>query len=127
VEKQKMKKFFSILFVYIFPLLCVVVWTSYPSIQTYLTVLEIRKQDFVGNASHEPTYVRRKIQQFFLKSGTRITMDDIIYARSLDVEDDDGLMLLQKACGKSNIYVWVPFRFRLPLYGDKIIQSCVVF
>ncbi len=120
----KLMKFF---FFYLMPVLVALVWSCYPSISTYFKVLEIQNESLVNDLASDPVRVRRKIQQAFRIAGTHIAMDDIILARGISPEKDDGVALLETGCGKADVYVWVPFRFRFPIFGDKIFQSCIKF
>ena len=33
-------------------------------------------------------------------------------------------LLMQKACGKGKLYIWVPLKFRLPMRGEKVVEWC---
>ena len=68
--------------------------------------------------------LRRQVQRHFLEHSVYIPMEDIV-TNSGDDQASGGLsLLMQKACGPGRLYIWIPFKFHLPVTGEKVIEWC---
>jgi hypothetical protein len=79
----------------------------------------------LGSTQETPLESARTIQRFFLKIGIYIPIDDI----TTQSEQDEGTALLElneRACGSGIAYVWIPLRFQLPIFGEKVLEWCQV-
>lgn len=70
------------------------------------------------------TFSQRKIQRHYLDYGIYIPIDDIIVNRGGDT-NPSLIKMLERTCGRSPIYIWVPIRFRVPLAGEKVFEWCL--
>lgn len=68
--------------------------------------------------------LKRQIQKHFLEYAVYLPMEDIVAPSILGDERAELSFLMQNACGRARLYVWIPFKFRLPLLGDKVIDWC---
>lgn len=81
--------------------------------------------DILESKQDTPLESSRAIQRFFLKIGIYIPIDDI----TTQAEQAEGQTLLdlnERACGPGHAYVWIPVRFQLPIFGEKVLEWCQV-
>jgi hypothetical protein len=68
---------------------------------------------------------QRRIQQLYLKYGIYVPLDDIVI-RQGENGPSPYMALLEKACGRGQLYIWIPLKFQLPLIGERISEWCLV-
>ena len=68
--------------------------------------------------------MRRQVQRHFLAHSVYIPLEDIISESAEGAAPDSLPLLMQKACGQGRLYVWIPFKFVLPVTGEKVIEWC---
>ncbi len=68
--------------------------------------------------------LRRRVQKHFLGHNVYIPMEDIIATSAQDPSSATLALLMQKACGRGRLYIWIPFKFMLPVAGEKVIEWC---
>lgn len=84
-----------------------------------------RKWDDILTRSAQPLEQQRAIQRHYLSYGVYIPIDDIVVdAKQPALESVQSL--LQNACGKGRAYIWVPLHFQLPVFGEKVVEWCLV-
>ncbi len=101
-------------------------WSSLPALTAAWAMLsfkapEMSKEDWLDPA--RTLELRREIQKHFLGHTVYIPLEDIIAPPAGDNHDDLAL-LMQKACGRGRLYIWIPLRFKVPLTGEKVIEWC---
>jgi hypothetical protein len=109
------------------PFVAAIFWTTAPAISGLDSIYSFPSklvQNLDTSGEQSDLWYRRKIQKHFLNSRVFISMDDIITVNKEMEKNDDGVRLLRKSCGDSSLYIWVPFRFRLPLLGERIYEYC---
>ena len=72
-----------------------------------------------------PIESQRAIQQHYLSYGVYIPIDDIV-VNARQHPNESVISMLQSACGKGIIYIWVPLPMRFPLLGEKVFEWCLV-
>jgi hypothetical protein len=68
--------------------------------------------------------MRREAQRHFLRHGIYIPMEDIVAPMPHDLAAGPLALVMQKACGRGRLYIWIPFKFRLPVAGERVIEWC---
>ncbi len=81
--------------------------------------------DFSSVSSLNYLDTKRKVQKHYLDYGIYIPIDDIIMNQDENNETTH-LSLLEQACGKGIMYIWVPLRFRIPVLGEKVLEWCLL-
>ncbi len=103
------------------------IWLAWPAVVT-----------IVGIATHEPLKLgdadltdatrvmetKRGIQKHLLRFATYVPMEDIIVSEPRDVAGGELSLLMQKACGRGKLYVWIPLRIRMPVIGERVHEWC---
>ena len=118
------------------PLIAAVVWSGLPAARAYYAA---RAFDFPTMAEHDwddgakTVELRRHLQKHFLNHNVYIPMEDIVVANPNETDQGHAgnernpanvAMLMQKACGKGRLYVWIPLKIRVPISGEKVIEWC---
>jgi hypothetical protein len=102
-------------------------WSVWPALNAAWTTLvfkpiQFSDEDFEDEARlHE---LRRNIQKQFLNHGIYIPLEDIVRGNLSRKRPSEHSLLMQKACGRGKIHVWIPFRFRLPVVGGRVVEWC---
>ena len=112
------------------PFLAAMVWTFYPSLQSTWAVFSMPKVNTteIWDSTNDPAIkqrLRRQIQQHFLHHSIYIPFDDI-YINELEPHSQDYFvsLVMQKSCGRGRLLIWVPFKIRLPIIGEKVFEWC---
>ncbi|MEZ4743071.1 MAG: hypothetical protein R3B45_11590 [Bdellovibrionota bacterium] len=103
-------------------------WSVQPALVSLLaaTTLKIQpiSQDEWNDSSIEPE-IRRQVQFHFLRYKIYIPMEDIFIKNQVSkLEKKRASLLMTKACGHANLYVWLPLKFRIPFLGAKFMEWC---
>lgn len=84
-----------------------------------------RKWDKILGHGAQALEQQRAIQRHYLSYGVYIPIDDIVVdAKQPALESVQSL--LQTVCGKGRAYIWVPLHFQLPVFGEKVVEWCLV-
>lgn len=68
---------------------------------------------------------KRSVQSYYLGYGIYIPISDIIVAGDSSIHD--GLhKQLGKLCGEGRVYIWTPLRFKIPIFGERLIEWCQI-
>ena len=70
------------------------------------------------------TQANREIQKFFRKFDTTIDLDDIIYGSK--IREDGDIPFELQGCLAAKQTVYVPVKFRVPYYGVRVLEWCLV-
>lgn len=114
----------------IIPLACATIWTTWPTLQAASATLraspvEIAEADWQTDV---PLLAQRRfLQQTLLEHGLYIPLSDIVPGVpevKSGIEASELSLFMQKTCGPSTLYVWIPLRFRLPLLGEHVWEWC---
>lgn len=73
--------------------------------------------------NQEMLTARRKIQKHFTNTGIYVPMEDIVFTQTKK-KDSRLHLLMHKACGPGKIYVWVPLKFKWPIFGERVFEWC---
>ncbi len=109
------------------PTLGAAAWSSYPALLAGWAVVSHEPPTMTKDDWLDPAHVlelRRQIQKHFLANRVYIPLDDIVAPAPTEAEPGDALLLMQKACGRGRLYVWIPLKFKVPLTGEKVIEWC---
>jgi hypothetical protein len=109
------------------PSLGAAVWTVLPALSAVKAVgsfpsLNYKDVDIRDEKKfHE---LRRTIQKHFRDGGLYIPLEDIVAGIRAPDAPKKTAIIMQKACGRGKIHVWIPLQFRLPLIGSKVVDWC---
>ena len=109
------------------PSLAAAAWSAWPSLMAIAgTVaqepLKLAEADLVDASRIFAT--KRAIQKHLLSFATYVPLEDIVTAAPSDVAAGDLSLLMQKACGRGKLFVWIPLRIRLPIVGERVYEWC---
>jgi hypothetical protein len=109
------------------PTMAAAAWSSYPAALAGWAVISAKPAPMSKDDWLDPAHVlelRRQIQKHFLAHRVYIPLDDIVAPPLGDTDPGSALLLMQKACGRGRLYVWIPLKFKVPLTGEKVIEWC---
>jgi hypothetical protein len=111
------------------PILAAVIWSAHPSALAAWALIDA--PPFVSKFTDDQDpqtsrhNLRRQIQRHFLRHYIYIPLDDIVTINPDPIPADDTVSLvMQKACGRGRLFVWIPFKIRLPIIGEKVFEWC---
>jgi hypothetical protein len=107
------------------PALGAALWSIYPAVSAALATVPpppMAAADW--DDGERRVDLRRQVQRHFLRHDVYIPLEDIIVVSPQDVEPGSPSLLMQKACGRGRLFVWIPLKFRLPITGEKVIEWC---
>lgn len=114
----------------ILPWLIALGWTFAPSVRALLASIDLELTPSViqlnGDGSTS-TSVKRQIQRHYREYGIYVPLEDIYFSSEAKESNARLSFLMQKACGRATLYVWIPLRLRLPLEGEKVFDWCWKF
>jgi hypothetical protein len=103
-------------------------WSIYPAALAFLAMFSLQLPNHdaealtVGGAAEK---LSRTIQSHFLAYETYIPLEDVWVEGSHKGPESERLsLLMRKTCGRGNLYVWIPFSFRLPFLGNRTLEWC---
>lgn len=102
-------------------------WTVYPAAAAAMAVAALPRLDYKDDDLRDEKMfheLRRKIQKHFLDNGLYVPLEDIVPGTQAPVTSERSALLMQKACGRGKIHVWIPLAFRLPGIGNKVVNWC---
>ena len=103
-----------------------IAWSVYPVLTGYLAAEEFHKSPLALQIRQNQwsETMERKVQKFFLDRGLYIPMEDIVINKENHISDKSPFFQMRKACGQGKLYVWIPLRIRVPLFGEKVVEWC---
>lgn len=109
------------------PSVAAALWSCWPSLQALAAtrrfeLASVREQDW-GDAQ-KGLEIRRQLQHHFLSHNVYIPLEDIVITQPAEGEPSELALLMQKACGRGRLYVWIPLKFRVPITGEKVFEWC---
>lgn len=113
--------------VLVLPFIGAAVWSAWPALIALSATVTLDPPALAENEWEDQervSAVRRHIQRHFGQHAVYVPMEDIVLASRVDGEAGALSLFMQKACGRGKLYVWIPFRFRLPGVGEKVIEWC---
>ncbi len=120
----------TFIFLLILPWILAAAWSSLPALRALAatrdaTLPTMSDQDW--DDSQQTMSLRRGLQKHFLSHDVYIPMEDIVVtapSENADGAAEDLGMLMQKACGRGRLYVWIPLKWRIPVLGEKVLEWC---
>ena len=112
------------------PIAAAVIWSTQPALKAYVATVRMPSvaiDDGGWDAASPLLNARRSVQRSLLQHDLYVPMEDILTGippKETGIAPSDASLFMQKACGPSTIYVWIPLKFRLPLYGDYVKEWC---
>jgi hypothetical protein len=104
------------------------IWSALPTIMTLMAMVTLNLPKFDMAQIERPEtneQILSMIQNHFLQSDIYIPLDEIWLVQSgRGVEADRHSLLMREACGHGTLYVWIPFKLRLPIVGTKTMEWC---
>lgn len=109
------------------PTLATALWATWPTLQAWLATRQyafpkMSAQDWDDSA--RTTELRRRLQRHFLNHNVYIPLDDIVVTGASETEPNELAALMQRACGRGRLFVWIPLKFRVPIRGEQVIEWC---
>lgn len=117
----------AILAVLVAPTIAAAAWTSHEALRAAWAVFDYAPVPLTSEDWHDPTRIlemRRQVQRHFLDHSVYIPMEDIVAGAPTEEDPTDMSLLMQKACGQGRLFIWIPFKFFLPVTGEKVIEWC---
>lgn len=117
-------------FLLIAPSLAGVGWTVFPTLGVLAAMANFSLpgvQALEDEEWQEPSRtleIRRAVQKHFRAYSVYIPLEDILTPASDPPGPEDVSLLMQKTCGRGKLYVWLPFKFNLPVIGEKVFEWC---
>ncbi len=114
--------------------LIAVLWSAHPAILAsiaYLTLPKIANQfgEDPASSDQEKFLLSRKLQLHFLKYRIYIPLEDISFSNpNQDHALSKGLSNTPEksiSCDFTKHLIWVPFRFKVPVIGERVLQWCL--
>lgn len=111
-----------------------VLWTTHPAFlaaTAYLTLSPLESASLTAafDLDHEKFLLGRKVQLHFLKYRIYIPIEDISFtnpSQDISIEIDPGNLSEETtSCNSRKPLIWVPFRFKVPVIGERVIQWCL--
>jgi hypothetical protein len=127
VRAPKVLKTAALVVVLAAPTLAAAAWTCWPALSAAAAALAFGKVETDEGGWQDPEQVmaiRRHVQKHFLDHAVYIPLEDIVVDDASDTAAGSLSLLMQKACGRGRLYVWIPLRFRLPALGEKVVEWC---
>jgi hypothetical protein len=122
------------LFLLLIPATAALAWSCRPAALAVWAMARLPTVTLTAADWQDPARLlemRRQVQRHFLASDVYIPMEDIVVSVSPEGAPADGAapatslpLLMQKACGQGRLYIWIPFKFVLPVTGEKVIEWC---
>lgn len=120
----------AFVFLLILPWILAAAWSSLPALRAFVATQDaslptMSDQDW--DDSQQTMALRRGLQKHFLSHDVYIPMEDIVVTAPTENADgaaEDLGMLMQKACGRGRLYVWIPLKWRIPVIGEKVLEWC---
>ena len=109
------------------PMLGALTWSVWPALNTAWSIFVFKPIEFADDDFEDEGRLhdlRRQIQKHFLNQGVYIPLEDIVRGNLSWKRPSQHSLLMQKACGRGKIHVWVPFGFRLPVIGSRVVEWC---
>lgn len=112
------------------PVIGATLWTCRPAATAAWAAYSLGPIQIPTADWEDPTRMlelRRHVQQHFLSHSVYIPMEDIVAATPMDEATGataPASLLMQKACGRGRLFIWIPFKFLLPISGEKVIEWC---
>jgi hypothetical protein len=102
-------------------------WTAWSSLKTFVAVAAAKPptlQEVTTASEQGALEIKRRIQKHFLSFDVYLPLEDIVFVDGSNNLPQDLSVALKKACGPSKFVVWLPLGFRLPIFGEKVIEWC---
>lgn len=112
------------------PVTLAALWTCHPAALAAWAIYTLEPVKLSPSDWEDPTRLlelRRQVQRHFLSHSVYIPMEDIITSSPTDGAPGSATpasLLMQKACGRGRLFIWIPFKFQLPVNGEKVIEWC---
>ncbi len=109
------------------PVVSAAVWSAWPTLQALVATRQytpprMTEQDW--SDGQKTVEVRRRVQRHFLSHNVYIPLEDIVITAASETEPNELALLMQKACGRGRLFVWIPLKFRVPITGEKVFEWC---
>jgi hypothetical protein len=104
-------------------------WTFEPALRAVIASLSLNDtflSSDLGEINQEALNVRRRIQKHYLEYDVYMPLEDIIVpiGPAADPSKNRLTFLMRNVCGSAKIYVWVPIKIRVPVFGNMIWEWC---
>lgn len=109
------------------PAFAVATWTLMPPLRAVAAAYMITPVKMAKEPMDELGWVdfRRHLQKHFSSYGLYIPMEDIIVSDP-NLVGRELTQFMQNACGDGSLYVWIPLKMRVPVYGTVVWDWCWV-
>jgi hypothetical protein len=105
-------------------------WSFYPALKIVWVVRDSKctqvSKSIKNDLPELESHLIRRVQKHFLKYGFYIPAEDIVINNKNIILDRDYVANLKKSCDQGRLYIWIPLRFKIPLFGEKVLEWCFV-
>ncbi|MCY4443635.1 MAG: hypothetical protein OXC44_02410 [Proteobacteria bacterium] len=111
--------------IYVLPTVLLVGYMMYPFVKSAMGVYgfyQVERQALEMETDH--SVIQTRTQQFFMSYGTNIDILDVINVEAL--RKNGYLKFAPHGCLENAVVAYVPFRMRLPYWGIKTFEYCLV-
>lgn len=106
------------------PIIILLTWSFFPIVKTFFATSSITRLQKNGIIYSPLNEQKRKLQFHFSRYGIYVPFNDIISKSSLLITEQKIYKDHIKIFGRSNIYIWLPLKIRIPLLGEKVYEWC---
>lgn len=102
-------------------------WSLLPALTAFKAISSLPELNFKDDDLRDEKKfheLRRTVQKHFLDAGLYIPLEDILAGIIAPNAQQKTALVMQKACGRGKIHVWIPLKFRLPIIGSKVVDWC---
>ena len=118
---------FAFLLLLALPSFGALVWSVLPAMSAVKAVASFPVLNFKDDELRDEKRfheLRRAVQRHFLDAGMYIPLEDVVAGTKSPTASQKTALIMQKACGRGKIHVWIPVQFRLPVVGSKVVDWC---
>jgi hypothetical protein len=104
-----------------------VIWSAKPTIKSATAMMTLDLKALSGRLAEgdlSPFALRQRVQMHFLDNGIYLPLEDITLSDQAEDQNNRTIFLMRNACGEGKLFIWVPFRIRLPLFGNSVWEYC---
>ena len=115
------------LLILLLPSIGVEVWTVLPALRAVAAAYSITPVAMPSSPMDSVAWVdfRRQLQKHFSEYDLYIPLEDII-VQDPELVGPELPRFMRKACGDGLLYVWVPMKISVPIYGPVVWDWCWV-
>ena len=99
--------------------LSAILWANRENLNILYRVYQLKQNNHSEILSHSSTDLA--IHRYFLKFGIYVPREDIIESTITSIN-----FPMHNSCPKGKIQIWIPFKIQVPLFGEKVLEWCMI-